>query len=293
MKVFVTGGTGLIGSSLIPRLLSAGHTVTALTRSDTSATKAKSLGATPIMGSHLDLDVLSKAAADADGVVHLAFDHDNMSEYVRICAEDRAAIKAMCDALGTTGKPFVCAGGALGTDGATEECPKIPNPNFPRYLSEDLVNEYAKKGVRGTTVRIAPVAHGPGYQHPFVAVQIQVAKEHGEAWYVGKGDQLWSSIHVKDCAEIFALALEKGEAGKVYHAAAEEGIKVKDISEFVAGKLGVEAKSMSQEEVMGRYGFIGAIMGMSGYTTSDLTQKWLGWKPEGYGLFKALEGYTY
>jgi nucleoside-diphosphate-sugar epimerase len=118
MKVFITGGTGLIGSCLIPKLTSAGHTVTCLTRSDTAAAKAVALGATPITGSHLDLEVLSRAAAEADGVIHLAFDHDNVHEYVRICAEDRAAIAAMCDALGTAGKPFVCANGTLMTKSA-------------------------------------------------------------------------------------------------------------------------------------------------------------------------------
>ncbi|KAI9636486.1 NAD-dependent epimerase/dehydratase [Dioszegia hungarica] len=294
MKVFVTGGTGLIGSSLIPRLVASGHSVTCLARSDASATKAKSLGATPILGSHLDLAVLAHAAGEADGVIHLAFDHDGIADYVRVCDEDRAAIAAMCDALGSTGKPFVCANGTLMTAGETEQCGKIPIEAFPRWKSEDLTRSYADKGVRATTVRLPPVVHGPDREHPFISAQIAAAKEHKEAGYIGDGKQVWPSAHVDDAAAVFHLALEKGEKGEVYHAVGEEGVAVKAIAEAVGAKLGVEVKSLSKEEAMGRYGFVGPLMDMSNKTSSALTQQWLGWKPEGYGLLKEMEaGYKY
>lgn len=203
------------------------------------------------------------------------------------------AIAAMCEALGKSGKPFVCANGTLMTDGETEESPKLPIDFFPRWKSEHLTSEYASKGVRATTIRLPPIVHGPGHYHPFITTQIDVAKGSGEAGYIGEGDQVWPSVHVDDAADLFVLALEKGEKGKIYHAVAEEGIKVKTLAEAIAGKLGRKTKSLTKEEVAERYGFIGALMDMSNKTTSDLTRKWLGWEPKQYGLLEELENYSY
>ena len=76
MHVFVTGGTGLIGSAVVAELLGNGHTVLALARSDGSALAIETAGAHPLRGDLADLDSLRAGAAQADGVIHLAFRHD-------------------------------------------------------------------------------------------------------------------------------------------------------------------------------------------------------------------------
>src|SRR6266699_1233190 len=76
MHVFVTGGTGLIGSAVAAELLGNGHTVLALARSDASALAAEKAGAEPLRGALADLDVLRAGVAQADAVIHLAFSHD-------------------------------------------------------------------------------------------------------------------------------------------------------------------------------------------------------------------------
>jgi uncharacterized protein YbjT (DUF2867 family) len=76
MRVFVTGGTGHSGSYIIPELIAAGHEVTGLARSDTAAATVSALGAKVRRSDLEDLDGLKEAAADSDGVIHVAHRQD-------------------------------------------------------------------------------------------------------------------------------------------------------------------------------------------------------------------------
>ena len=76
MQVFVTGGTGLIGSAVVAERVGHGHMVLALARSDASALAVERAGAQPLRGGLADLDVLRAGATQAEGVVHLAFSND-------------------------------------------------------------------------------------------------------------------------------------------------------------------------------------------------------------------------
>ena len=74
MQVFVTGGTGRIGSAVVAQLLGKGHAVAALARSDASALALTTAGAVPVRGDLADLNALRTGASQADGVIHIAFD---------------------------------------------------------------------------------------------------------------------------------------------------------------------------------------------------------------------------
>src|SRR5690606_40267454 len=76
MHVLVTGGTGHSGSHIVPELLSAGHQVTALVRSDAAAAAVTALGASARRGDLRDLDDLGLAASESDGVIHVAHRQD-------------------------------------------------------------------------------------------------------------------------------------------------------------------------------------------------------------------------
>src|SRR6202043_2594973 len=76
MRVFVTGGTGHSGSYIIPELIAAGHEVTGLARADPAAAAVAALGPRGRRGHPQDLEGLMEAAADSDGVIHVAHRQD-------------------------------------------------------------------------------------------------------------------------------------------------------------------------------------------------------------------------
>src|SRR6476661_4134329 len=112
MRVFVTGGTGHSGSSIIPELIAAGHEVVGLARSDTAAAAVADLGATVRRGDIADLDGLKDAAAESDGVIHVAHRQDLLPTggIDAVAAAELPMMLAYGEVLASTGKPLVVAG---------------------------------------------------------------------------------------------------------------------------------------------------------------------------------------
>jgi nucleoside-diphosphate-sugar epimerase len=298
MKVFVTGCSGLLGGALIPQLVQAGHIVAALSRSPSSDSKLSALGATPVRGDQTSLDILAVQALLADAVIHAAFGVDDKTDptwYITACDQDRAAIKAMCDALvDRPGAVFIYTSGTLGSTGPGEESGKVHLPHVPRWKSEELTSSYADR-LRVYTIRIPPINHGPDHRHAFVTDRITAAKRHGFAGYVDAGDQVWPSCHVNDAARIYVLALDSTctvKSGSNFHAVAEH-VTMREIAEYIGTKTGLAARSVPLQDAMEHWGFTGLVLAMNDESTSWKTREWLGWEPVGYGLFSELDGYEY
>jgi nucleoside-diphosphate-sugar epimerase len=293
MRIFVTGATGFIGSALIPELLKARHQVLGLTRSEAGAEALRSAGAEVKHGNLEDLDSLRDGAAKADGVIHLAFNHD-FSQFQKNCEDDRNAIAAMGEVLVGSNRPFVVTSGtaiAASVDGkpSTEESP-LSSWN-PRVGAEMLVKQLTARGVNTSIVRL-PQVHDTRKQGlvPYVTA---VARERRVSAYIGDGSNRWPAAHVSAVAQLYRLALEKAEPGAIYHAVDEEGVSMKDIAGALGRGLKVPVISIKPEETEAHFGWLAAFANLDMPSSSAITQKKLNWKPTGPSLIADLDGMDY
>ncbi len=289
MRVFITGGTGLIGSAVVAELLGNGHTVLALTRSDSSASAAEKVGAQTIRGGLADLEVLRSAAAEADGVIHLAFSNDFSSAdaLATAVAEETAALTTLGEALVGTQRPLVTVSGTPWVPGRlSTEADPLPTdgPVGGRSRTVNAILELGSRGVRSTAIRLPRTVHNEG-NGGFAGLLTGIARQSGVSGYPGDGAQRWPAVHAVDAAVLFRLALEQAPAGSAWHAVADEGDAVRDIAAVIGRRLGLPVEQVPVET----FGPVGPIFAMDQPSSSAHTRATLGWEPTHPSLLDDLE----
>jgi nucleoside-diphosphate-sugar epimerase len=287
MKVFLTGATGFIGTALVKELIGAGHQVLGLSRSEAGAKGLTAAGAQVHPGDLEDLESLRGGAAQSDAVIHAAFVHD-FSRFKEVCEIDQRAIKAIGSVLAGSDRHLIVSSGVagLGKPGqlATEDIVVTVDYTLPRVSEQTAL---ALKGVSASAMRLSQI-HDP-IKQGLVTYLIALAREKGLSAYVGEGENRWAAAHVLDTANLYRLALEKGEAGAKYHAVAEEGVPLKNIAECIGRGLKIPVKSLTPEEASAHFGWLLMFAGADLAASSEITRKKMGWNPTSPSLISDLD----
>jgi len=294
MRVFLTGATGFVGSAIVQELTGAGHQVLGLARTEEAARSLVSAGAEAHRGDINDADSLRSGAADADGVIHTAFNHD-FSKFKASSEIDRRVIETLGSALVGSDRPLIVTS-AIGLlkqgSLATEEDMPLSGSN-PRIASEEAADLVGSHRVNVSVVRLAPSVHGDG-DHAFLATLIRIAREKGESAYIGDGLNYWPAVHRLDAAQLFRLVLEGAPApGTRLHGVAEEAVVFGEIAKIIGRRLNVPLVSKSPEEAVDHFGWFAYFAAMHIRASSKQTRERLGWSPVRPGLLADLDRDSY
>lgn len=294
MRVFVTGATGFVGTAVVQELISAGHQVLGLARSDASAQKLVNAGAEVLRGDLEDLDSLRIGAGETDGVIHAGFIHD-FTRFAEVCEVDKKAITTIGEVLAGSNRPLIVTSGtALVSPGqlATEDIIPPFNPAWPR-ASEQAADEVCRLGVRAAIVRLSPSVHGDDDKHGFIPILINIAREKGFSAYIGEGLNRWNAVHRLDAAHLFRLALENATPGARYHACAEEAVTVRSVAEAIGQRLNIPVRSIAPEAAASHFGWFSQMAAIDCPASSKLTQERLNWQPTHATLLSDIDNGIY
>jgi nucleoside-diphosphate-sugar epimerase len=282
VRVFLTGGTGHIGSAVLGKLQEAGHSVVAAVRSEKSASAVGAAGATAVIGDLTDSAWVAMQLRQVDGAIHAAVPDDASP-----AAFDDAVISAALDAFGGTDKPFLYTTGiwvyGSGTD--VRETDPFDAPELTSWR-EERQRRLLEGGIDARV--IAPgIVYGYGKGIPNV-ISGAPRTQSGAVTLVGSGDQHWTTVHVDDLADLYVLVLEKGKAGEVYIGASGINPTVRELGEAVAGAGGVVApdEADATRERLGA-GFADALM-LDQQTSASKPKSELGWNPSRQSMVEEL-----
>ena len=294
MKIFVTGATGYIGGSVAQRLIASGHQVVGLVRSAESIPLLKDRGIASVLGSLDDPEIITKAAQEADAVIHAASADHAGAVVTLIAALERSGKTLIC----TTGSGIVAdsaAGEHAGSVVYTEDTYFEPVPfRRPRVAMNHLVRQAAiDKGIRSVVICPSMIyGKGRGLQPDSDQLPkiIALSKQLGAGVYFGKGLNRYSNVHIDDLADLYLLALEKAPGGSFFFA--ENGdASFKEIAEMISRSLGLGGKtvSVSVEDVVRQSGDAGRYGVTSNSLVRAVNARRLGWSPKAPSVTEYFE----
>lgn len=298
MKVFVTGASGYIGGSVAAGLLASGHEVMGLVRSNERASEVQAQGIEPLRGTLDDADLIAAAARAADAVINAAN------------AEHRGVVEAILTGLAGTDKPLLqTSGSSIVADRAAgeptdkiydEETPVRPLPGrAARVALNDTVLAAARNGVRAV-VLCPSLIYGPGRGVNASSIQIPwmiaLANKHRVPRHIGRGENIWSHVHIDDLVDLYLLALAQAPAGAFYYV--ENGENSMRAACQAIGRmlgLGERTEPMTLEEAAVEWGEGAAsyTMGSNSRVRAVRGRQELGWAPHRPGLLEDIEHGSY
>lgn len=298
MKVFVAGATGAVGRQLVPRLVSAGHQVIGMTRSESKQATLIELGATPVVADALDPDQVADVVGktEPEVIIH---------ELTAIAALDTRHWDrsfALTNRLRTEGTDHLLSAGRVvgvrrfiaqsyaswpyartGGPVKSEEDPLDPNPAREMVQSLQAIRhlEAAVTGAdwtEGIVLRYGAL-YGPGTSLAPGGEQFEMVRRR-KLPVVGDGAGVWSFVHVADAADATVAAVDHGSRG-IYNVVDDDPAPVAEWLAALANQLGAP-KPWRVPRFVGRLfaGEAGAVMMTDIRGASNAKAKTeFGWRP--------------
>ena len=207
MRVFLTGATGFIGTSVAQELIRHGHAVLGVARTEEAATTLAGRGVEPHKGDLTDHASFISGAKACDAVIHCAFIHD-FSKFMENIAIDKAMVTAMLAALEGSGKPLIITSGVAMLAPGQTATELHDAARQGRGETEGMVRDAASRGLRTAVIRLPPITHEDG-DGGFLGPLVGIAKAAGKASYIGDGVSRWPAGNRADAPVLYRLALEK------------------------------------------------------------------------------------
>lgn len=295
MAIFLTGATGYIGSAVLRQLRAQGRDVVALVRSEEKAAEVQAAGASTVLGSVTDRELVTKLALDSDGVIHTASPGDESS-----APTDDTFVSAVFAGLEGSDKPYVHTGGiwifGSGSD-LTERTPFDP-PALTSWRVPIEARVRSASGVK-TTIIAPGIVFGHGAGIPALVAGAPRGSDASGAealQIVGSGAQHWTTVFVEDLAELYVLAFDLADAGSYYIGASGENPTVQEIGEAASAGVGLEGRvaPTSVEQVHAWLGEpFGDALLLDQQATGSAARIDLGWEPNGPTLLDELRSGSY
>lgn len=235
MRIFITGGTGYLGSSVMEAFVRGGHHVAALVRNRERAAAVQAQGAHPVLGNLRAPATYAAEAAGADGLIHVG----------AVSSPQQAAVDSVAlDALlapGTRERFLIYTSDVwvIGPTGvpADESCAPNPLPSMTwRQAHEQRVLAGTTPGLRGVVIRPG-IVYG-GYQG-FVGDLFKDAA-NGLVRVIGAGTNRWPLVYERDLAELYLRIAADPAARGIYHANDEGDECVNDLVAAIAGHVAIK-----------------------------------------------------
>ncbi|KAF2035588.1 putative NAD dependent epimerase/dehydratase [Setomelanomma holmii] len=281
--VFITGGSGYIGSVVTSFFVAQHYTVRALSRSENSDVKLQALGAIPVRGALTSHDTLTHEASSADIVIHIGDARMNdLHDLEKGYAINDAAIEALAKGIHGTQKKLILTSGSLFTapdpkgNETSETSPKWAVNPFGRGMESSLPS-LQKMGVNYNVIRLAPWVYGRAGSG--VKLLLAGAATAGVMTYVEPETKYTTTVHVDDAAHLYLLAAQKGAAGEAYNASSETNVTFRELAEAMGKILDVPVLGLSFEDMEGRVGrFFATFLSSENRASNAKARSELGWK---------------
>ncbi|MFI6762655.1 NAD-dependent epimerase/dehydratase family protein [Micromonospora sp. NPDC050417] len=291
MRILLAGATGYLGSAVLPALLLDGHQVTAIAGSDDALAVITAAGASAIRGDVTDSTLLSNAARDADGVIHLFAPGGQVT-----AALDDAVVTGVLAGIEGSGKPYIHSAGIwVHGNGVLDEDSPFEPPELTAWRPGIVERVRAASGIRNIIVSPAVVyGHGSGIVRMIIDGP-QVTDPEPALLFPGSGDQHWTSLHIDDLATFYSAALMRAAPGSYYIAASGENPTMREIATAASHTLGLGGRIAPEpaEETRRRLGPLEGAFRLDQQTSGERGRRDLGWKPIGPSLLDEIATGSY